>query len=132
MNYLLDTNICIYIINQKPADVLQKFQTIPVGSIAIATVTVAELQCGAEKSQRVSQNKQALEQFLLPLIILPFDHPTAIVYGRIRTNLEKTGTPIGSLDMLIAAQALSHNLTIVTNNEAEFNRVPELRVENWV
>ena len=112
--------------------VLQKFQTIPVGSIAISAVTVAELQYGAEKSQRVSQNKQALDQFLLPLIILPFDHPAAIVYGRIRSNLEKSGTQIGSLDMLIAAQALRRNLTIVTNNEAEFTQVPELSVENWV
>ena len=93
---------------------------------------MAELYFGARKSQRPSQNEQALEQFLLPLVVAGFGHDAALAYGCIRTTLEKRGAPIGPLDTLIAAHAVSLNLTLVTNNVREFARVPDLEIENWV
>ena len=132
MRLLLDTNICIYIIKQKPVKVLQKFNAYQVGDIGISAITVAELEFGVQKSQFPTRNQQALEQFLLPLKIVDFDHTAAIVYGDIRSALEKQGTPIGSLDTLIAAHVLSLQTTLITNNVKEFNRVPNLQIENWV
>ena len=131
MNFLLDTNICIYIIKQKPPEVLQKFNTYQVGDIGISSITVAELEFGVQKSQFPEQNHQALLQFLLPLTIVDFNAAAATTYGIIRATLEKQGTPIGSLDTLIAAQALSLKVTLVTNNIKEFGRVPNLKLENW-
>lgn len=132
MKFLLDTNICIYIIKQKPVEVLNKFKAYDVGDIAISSVTVAELEFGVQKSQFPKKNQQALAQFLIPLNVVAFDRPAAIVYGKIRSDLEKQGIPIGSLDTLIAAHALSLQITLVTNNVKEFNRVPNLKLENWV
>ncbi|MEM7344974.1 MAG: type II toxin-antitoxin system VapC family toxin, partial [Chloroflexota bacterium] len=132
MKYLLDTNICIYIIKRKPRAVLQKFDRVSVGDIAVSTITVAELQFGVEKSQKPDQNQRALEQFLIPLALVDFDTHAAMTYGKIRANLQKQGNPIGSLDMLIAAHALSLGLTVVTNNTKEFSRIPNLDVVNWV
>ncbi len=132
MNYLLDTNICIYLIRQKPADVLARFNAHAVGDIGVSAITVAELQFGVQKSRYPERNQQALEQFLLPLAIADFGYDAALAYGRIRALLERGGTPIGALDTLIAAHALSLNVTLVTNNRGEFARIPELKVENWV
>ena len=132
MKYLLDTNICIYIIKRKPLEVFNRFRTFEVGDIGISTVTVAELTYGTQKSQNPAKNQAALEQFLLPLEIVDFDVSAAQVYGSIRSQLEKQGTPIGLLDFLIAAQALSLGVRLITNNEKEFLRVPGLVVENWV
>ena len=132
MKYLLDTNICIYIIKRKPPDVFNRFRTCEVGDIGISTITVAELTHGAQKSQQPGKNQAALDQFLLPLEIVDFDMIAAQVYGSIRSQLEKQGTPIGPLDFLIAAQALSLGISLVTNNEKEFLRVPGLAIENWV
>ena len=132
MIFLLDTNTCIYLIKKKPLEVLQKFNTYVIDDVGVSSSTVAELQFGAQKSQRPAQNQQALEQFLLPLTIMEFDYGAAVVYGRIRAVLETQGTPIGSLDMLIAAHAVSLNVTLVTNNTREFARVPNLKIENWV
>ena len=132
MNCLLDTNICIYLIKRRPAQVLQRFEAYTVGDIGISSITVAELQFGVEKSRHVAQNRRALEQFLLPLTIVDFDYRAALSYGRIRAALELRGTPIGSLDMLIAAHALSLEVVLVTNNTREFARIPELQVVNWV
>ena len=132
MNFLLDTNICIYIIKQKPPEVLQRFNTYQVGDIGISSITVAELEFGVQKSQFPAKNQQALTQFLLPLKIVDFDHSAAIIYGNIRAILEKQGTPIGSLDTLIAAHALSLQTTLITNNVKEFSRVPNLPLDNWV
>lgn len=132
MNYLLDTNICIYLIKRRPPEVLRKFISYEVGEIGLSSITVAELQYGVQKSQQTARNQAALNQFLLPLTIVAFDHAAAVAYGSIRHTLERGGTPIGSLDMLIAAHALSLGVTLITNNQREFNRVPELRVENWV
>ena len=132
MNFLLDTNICIYIIKQKPPEVLEKFQAYNVGDLGISSIYVAELEFGVYKSKFPERNQQALEQFLLPLTIVDFDADAANMYGKIRAILEKQGTPIGSLDTLIAAHALSLGVTLITNNVKEFSLIPNLKLENWV
>jgi tRNA(fMet)-specific endonuclease VapC len=132
MIILLDTDICIYIIRQKPVTVLQQFNTYHVGDVGVSAITVAELLAGAHKSQRPAQNQHAVEHFLLPLTIAPFDYLAAVTYGKVRATLEQQGTAIGALDTLIAAHALSLGVTIVTNNRREFTRVPGLVVEDWV
>jgi tRNA(fMet)-specific endonuclease VapC len=132
VNYLLDTNICSYIIRQKPQVVLQKFQALAAGDVAVSAITVAELQYGVAKSQQPERNQIALYQFLAPLVILPFTEETAVFYGNLRAQLEKNGSPIGALDTLIAAHALAERLILITNNQREFARVPGLQVENWV
>lgn len=131
MNFWLDTNICIYIIKKKPRQVRDKFQTLSLGEMGVSSITVAELEYGVYKSQQPDKNKLALEQFLLPLEIIPFDEKSTTIYGKIRTRLEKQGQVIGSMDMLIASQALALNLVLVTNNVKEFARIPELIIENW-
>ena len=131
MNYLLDTNICIYIINKKPAAVLKKVQSMQPGQIAISTITIAELEYGAARSRYPDRNRIALLEFLFPFTILDFDQKASMEYGRIRTLLESRGRPVGPMDLLPAAQAKSHNLILVTNNEKEFARVDGLRIENW-
>jgi len=132
MKYLLDTNICIYIIKNNPISVLKKFKKLSPNDVGIASVTVAELVYGVEKSQNPASNRSALEQFVLPLEIFSFDDQASFQYGIIRAALEKKGIPIGSLDLLIAAQAQSLNLTLVTNNTKVFSRIPNLHIENWV
>jgi tRNA(fMet)-specific endonuclease VapC len=129
--YLLDTNICIYIINKRPMEVFDRFEGLAVGQVAISSVTGAELSFGVEKSGS-SRNRQALDKFLAPLDILPFDEAAMRTYGPLRSHLEAQGTPIGSMDLLIAAHALALNATLVTNNIREFQRVPGLVLENWV
>ena len=129
---MLDTNICIYIIKQRPPAVLERFTSVPVGDIGISTMTLAELEYGASKSRHAERNRQALDQFLLPLEISTFDREAARVYGKVRTSLEQKGHVIGSMDLLIASHALALKVGLVTNNEREFKRVPGLRVENWV
>jgi len=131
MKYLLDTNICIYIIKRKPTIVLEKFRELPLGNVAISAITLAELEYGIRKSANPDRNLEALNQFLVPLDIIAFDYDATTAYGKIRADLEKKGTPIGPLDMLIAAHALSLDITLVTNNEKEFNRIAELKIENW-
>lgn len=132
MRYLLDTNICIYIIKKQPVEVFNRLRKCAVGDVAISSVTLAELEYGAAKSSKPAQNRNALIAFLSPLEILSFDDRAAIHYGDIRACLEKKGKIIGSMDMLIAAHARSIPLILVTNNMDEFSRVPDLRVENWV
>ncbi len=131
MKVMLDTNICIYIIKQKPRSVLERFAAFPVGDLGISVITLAELEYGASKSSEPDRNREALEQFVSPLEIAVFDRLATSVYGKIRALLEKRGRPIGSMDLLIAAHALSLNVRLVTNNMREFKRVPGLRVENW-
>jgi tRNA(fMet)-specific endonuclease VapC len=132
MRFLLDTNICIYIIKQKPPKVFDKFQTLTPSDVGVSSITVAELEYGAYKSQRQEQNRAALSQFLIPLEILPFDERATQTYGQIRAQLERRGTVIGSMDMLIASQAISLGLTLVTNNVRELSQIPGLPLENWV
>lgn len=131
MQYLLDTNICIAIIRKKSPLATQRLTQQAVASVAISTITIAELQFGVHKSSDPAKNQQALEQFLVPFPFLDFEYDAALAYGSIRAYLEAQGTPIGSLDMLLAAQARAHNLTMVTNNVKEFARVPHLRIEDW-
>lgn len=131
MKYMLDTNMCIYLIKQQPREVIDKFQEILPGEITISAVTVAEMMVGVEKSQYKEKNKSALEAFLAPLEIVAFDLMAAQHYGVIRAVLEKLGTPIGAYDLMIAAHARSLDLILVTNNEREFQRVPDLKIENW-
>jgi tRNA(fMet)-specific endonuclease VapC len=128
---MLDTNICIYIIRKRPKSVLRRLQRYRVSDIGVSAITLSELEYGVAKSTMPQQNKLALAEFLAPIEILPYDDMTARQYGELRAHLEKRGTPIGSLDMLIAAHALSLKCTLVTNNEVEFQRVPGLRIENW-
>lgn len=132
MNYLLDTNTCIYIINRKPASALRRIQTKRPEQVAISTITQAELEYGLARSKSPERNRIALLQFLFPFQLLDFDQLAAVQYGSIRSDLESIGKPIGSMDLLIAAQAVSRDLILVTNNEREFKRVEGLKIENWV
>ena len=131
MTYMLDTNICIYAIKNKPEQVLEKLKQNLSNGICISAITLAELQHGVEKSINPEKNSMALLQFLSILDILPFDDLAAVEYGKICAYLQKRGTPIGTIDMLIAAHAKTENLIIVTNNVREFERVPNLKIENW-
>lgn len=130
MRFLLDTNICIYVINARPPHVLERFRREAIGDIGISAITAAELAYGVAKSGS-ARNRAALEKFLALLEIAAFDADACWRYGYIRTELELRGHPIGSLDTLIAAHALVLDATLVTNNMAEFSRVQGLRAENW-
>lgn len=131
IHYLLDTNICIEMIRGRPAP-LAHLRRHKVGSVAISSITLAELQYGAAKSRDPERNRISLVAFVAPLDVLPFDDLAATAYGTLRAELQQAGRPIGPLDMLIAAHALSTKLILVTNNEREFARVAGLHVENWV
>lgn len=131
MQYVLDTNICLAIIRKKSPLATQRLTQQPVATVALSIVTIAELQFGVEKSSDPTKNQQALERFLIPFVFLDFDYNESQVYGKMRAYLEAQGTSIGALDTLIAAQALAHNLIMVTNNVREFARVPNLRIEDW-
>ena len=132
IKYLIDTNICIYIMNKRPIGIIHKFKQFDVGEIGVSTITVSELQYGIVKSKNRRLNELRVEEFLSPLEILPYDETASTIYGDVRLQLEKSGEPIGPLDLLIAAHALSRNLILVTNNEKEFKRVKSVRVENWI
>ena len=131
MRYMLDTNICIYVIKHKPETVFQKLQNTNPEDVCISSVTYAELVHGVEKSIAVEKNRLALSMLLANMEILDFDVDAADCYGKIRAGLEKKGTPIGPLDMMIAGHAQSLGYTIVTNNVKEFSRVAALKIENW-
>lgn len=132
MKLMLDTNICIYIIKQQPSSVLKRFLKYEIGDISISSITLSELRYGVAKSTDVERNRAALDEFVIPLEVIPFGEEAAEVYGDIRAALEKAGTPIGAMDLLIAAHAVSQGVALVTNNVREFSRVPRLTVENWV
>lgn len=130
--YLLDTNICIYIIKKKPVDVLKTLKTKSKKDIYVSSITIAELEYGVAKSHFPEKNKIALIEFLSIFNILPFDDTDAVEFGMIKTDLEKKGKIIGPMDLLIAGQAKSKKLILVTNNIKEFERVEGLKIENWV
>lgn len=132
MRYMLDTTICIYSIKHKPESVFRRLQEHDPSEICISSVTYAELVHGVEKSQAVEKNRLALALLLANIEILDFDALAAEAYGKIRADLEKGGTPIGPLDMMIAGHAKSLDYCIVTNNTKEFSRVRGLKLENWV
>ena len=127
---LLDTNICIYIINARPPAVLARFKQYRLGDVGVSSVVAAELAFGVAKSGS-ARNRQALEMFLAPLSVLPFDDAAAWAYGALRAELERRGTPIGALDTLIAAHALSQQAQLVTHNTREFAQVPGLQLADW-
>lgn len=131
MRYMLDTNICIYAIKRRPIEVVRRLVSLPVSEVGVSSITVSELEYGVAKSSHPAQNRAALSQFLAPLETVAYDDQAAIAYGPIRAALERQGTSIGPLDLLIAAHALALGSTLVTNNEREFARVPGLSVENW-
>lgn len=130
MRYLLDTDICIYVINERPAHVLQAFLAHESEGLGISSVTAAELFHGVARTGS-ERNLRALRQFLQPLEIAPFDEAAAEVCGSLRAWLASQGTPIGPYDAQIAAHAHSLGVTLVSNNLREFGRVPGLRCENW-
>ena len=127
----IQTIICIHVINTRPPAVLEKFRQHRMGEIGICSVVAAELAYGIAKSGS-TRNRQALEMFLAPLVILPFDEAALWVYGDLRAELERRCSPIGSLDTMIAAHAISQQSTLVTNNTREFARVEGLALANWV
>ena len=132
MKYLLDTNICLYIINKRPSSILDVIRLKKADEISISAITIAELYYGAERSRYPHQNRTAILEFLIPFTILYFDYRSASYYGKIRERLESQGIPIGPMDLLLAAQALAYDLIFVTNNTKEFNRIDKLRLENWL
>jgi tRNA(fMet)-specific endonuclease VapC len=129
---MLDTNICIYIIKNHPVLVLNTLKKKSISDICISSITLAELEYGVQKSERKEQNTLALTEFLAPIDIIPYDENAAFEFGKIRAFLEKKSTLIGEYDTLITAHCLSLDLILATNNLKEFQRVPELKVENWV
>jgi tRNA(fMet)-specific endonuclease VapC len=131
LTYLLDTNIVIYVMKRRPLDVLHRFNQ-HAHRMAISSITLAELYHGAEKSTRVADNFRAIEDFCSRIDVLPYGPKAAQHYGSIRAALEKIGQPIGINDLHIAAHARSEGLVVVTNNTAEFARVPALQIENWL
>ena len=131
MRFMLDTNICIYAIKHRPAEVIAALRAHESAGLGLSSITVAELYFGVAKSGS-ARNLLALEQFLAPLELADFDRSAAAAYGPLRAALEAAGTPIGPLDTQIAAHALALGVTLVSNNLREFARVPGLRLENWV
>jgi tRNA(fMet)-specific endonuclease VapC len=130
--YLLDTNICIYLIKKHPPEVLARFQQIQLKQLHIPTITLFELYYGIEKNNSQQRNLAALENFIAPLTIVDFTLDAAKKAAKIRNNLQKQGTPIGACDVQIAAIAISLNMTLLTNNTREFERVKGFKLENWV
>ena len=131
MRYMLDTNICIYLIKRKPASVIENLKTHMQDGISISTITLAELEHGVAASAHTEKNSIALKQLLTIINVLAFDDEAAVCYGAIRADLQQKGTPIGPLDTLIAAHAKAKNLTLVTNNIREFERIKGLSLVNW-
>lgn len=130
--FLIDTNICIYIKNHRPAEVLTRFSKLPPGKVVMSTITYGELCFGAEKSSKPKESRHILEHLIALIPVLPLNEIVSTHYGKIRQRLQAIGQPIGNNDLWIAAHALANKLILVTNNVAEFERVPGLRVENWV
>ncbi len=132
MKYMLDTNICIYIIKKKPVKVLTALQKVAVGEVCISAITLAELEYGVAKSQHKEKNQIALAEFLAPIEILDFNDNAARMFGSIRADLEVRGKVTGPFDLQIAAHALAENLTLITNNQKEFSRVSNLKIKTWL
>ena len=131
MKYLLDTNICIYLIKKQYPEILSKLLKVGFDRIGISTITLAELEYGVSNSSRTVEAQTALLEFILPFTILDFSYNAASFYGRIRKELKDKGQPISDMDMLIASVAMANELIVVTNNEKEFRRISGLKIENW-
>jgi len=129
---LLDTNICIYFLNQTSERIIGRFQNLSPSQIKLPSITVAELYYGAEKSKARAKNRERVKRFVSTLEIIPFDQKACDTYAKVRCALEKSGTPVGPMDLLIASIGLAHNFVLVTNNVKEFERVKGLKLENWL
>ena len=132
MKYMLDTNICIGLIRQKPQNLIQRLMLCKPGEVGVSSITIAELAHGANKSNQIEQNLSALEQFLLPLEVADFDQQASATYGVVQAYLEREGKIIGSMDLLIGSHALSLGVILITNNINEFQRIPKLKIEDWM
>lgn len=130
--YMLDTNICIYLIKKRPLNFLEKFKSIRKNNLCISVITYAELKYGVERSSSKKMNQRIVTDFVSHLDVLPWNMDAADHYGKLRSSLEKKGTPIGNMDLLIASHALSGKCILVSNNLREFKRVPGLKYENWI
>ena len=128
---MLDTNACIAIIRRQPEAVLKRLRGKTIGQVGLSSITLAELEFGAAKSERATEARNALAEFLLPLEICPFDLAASASYGQVRAALERAGNPIGPLDTMIAGHALSLSAILVTNNVREFRKVAGLQIDNW-
>lgn len=131
MKYMLDTDTCIYVINKRSQKVFDRFKRHRVGDIGLSSISLSELQYGAQKSSNVEKNLESLNAFVTPLEILEYGEAEAQTCGEIRNELERRGQPIGSMDLLIAAHALTLGLTLITNNRREFSKVPNLQIASW-
>lgn len=131
MRFMLDTNICVELIRKRSPKLLRKLKKLRPDDVCISSVTLSELEYGVAKSEAPEKNKLALAEFMTPITVASYDDKVAAHYGRIRTELEVRGKPIGPLDTMIAAHALALGLALVTSNEREFRRIPSLNVENW-
>lgn len=131
MSYLLDTNVCIHVMSHRDERVRQRFESAGAARLVVSAVTVGELWYGVWASTRTAKNALVLEEFLRPYSVIPFTEVCAAEYGKVRAHLRVRGTPIGANDLLIAATALAHDLTLVTANTREFGRIPGLRLEDW-
>ena len=131
MNYLLDTNICIYIMNQHPLSVVDAFRKVGLKQCNISSITVSELQFGVFNSKKQAANQQHLTDFLAPFTILDYPYDATPFYGKLRADLKRSGQSIGPLDLLIAAHAIRRKLTLVTHNTDEFSRIDGLRIVDW-
>jgi tRNA(fMet)-specific endonuclease VapC len=132
VTYLLDTNICIYALKDRPPEVLARLRALGPAAVSLSIITVLELRQGAEGSQWPEAAHARLDSLLSPMQILPFEQEDALVGSRLRADLSRRGCPIGDFDSLIAAQAIRHDLILVTNNLREFQRIQGLRTENWI
>ena len=132
MTFLLDTKICIYIIKNKYIDIVKKMEKVGIENIGVSSITIAEMEYGISKSTKPKESESKLYEFLVPFTVLDFNVSAARYYGKIRNELNRKGTPIGTMDLLIASIAIANRLKIVTNNEKEFERISGLRIENWI
>lgn len=131
MQYMLDTNTCIYIIKEQPESVQRRLQQVPMGAVSISSIVVAELSYGVEQSSRTQHNREALDEFLKYTLIENWPAEASEAYGKIRAELKSRGNPIGAMDLLVAAHSVYTRSILVTDNLREFQRVPGLKVENW-
>jgi len=132
IQYMLDTDICSYIIREKPIKVFNRFEALDMERLCISVVTYAELIYGVENSSSKKINRTIVNDFVNHLNIIEWDRSAAEHYGKIRASLQASGNIIGAMDMMIAAHAVSQQMTLVTNNEKHFKRVPALNIENWI
>lgn len=129
--YMLDTDICSYVLKEKPLEVLKRFDDVDAGALCISVITQAELHYGAERKQSKKLHT-LVNRFISRMKVLPWPHQAASVYAKTRHQLDQAGTPIGNMDLLIAAHAIAAKVTLVTNNSRHFSKVNGLQFENWV